>query len=459
MPLDNLSKLHTKDSLSKSHLFKESWQKDWLILFFVKIVLSVFLPFFSDEAYYWVWSKNLKLSYFDHPPFISWLFWLGNPLENILFAARIPAVILGHLTIWIWCAGIAKNYSSENKRKLFWILSVHTLVGFGSIVANPDIPFLFFWSLSVLFFIRSLEKQESFVWPALLGLSLGLGFSSKYLLALFAPLAIIYLMVSGKWKALRWQHVILPVILGAVFSAPVWIWNYQNDWLSFKFQVNHGLGKSWRPQWTSDFLLGTLLLLFPPFVYSFFKNKIYKQVQNFNVLLFVILILFFTYTTTGGSTELNWPLALYPSFFFVLVPYISSRLYKWFVGIFGLLGTVLIFFALFNPGKTLHPRLTEGALYKKIYQQSRNFTPLYTSTYQSASYFWFLTKEPTFKLRYASRPDEFDYMPNSQPSEETFYFLKEKYQTIPTQQLELFVFEKVADLENNFEVYKATKKK
>ena len=137
MPLDNLSKLHINS--------KEPWQKDWVILLFAKIFISVFLPFFSDEAYYWVWSKNLKLSYFDHPPFISWLFLIGSPLENLFFASRIPAVIMGHLTVWIWCAYIANQYSSENKRKLFWILSLHTLVGFGAFVANPDIPFLFFW--------------------------------------------------------------------------------------------------------------------------------------------------------------------------------------------------------------------------------------------------------------------------------------------------------------------------
>jgi 4-amino-4-deoxy-L-arabinose transferase-like glycosyltransferase len=439
-------------------LTKEPWQKDWLIVLFAKLILSVFLPFFSDEAYYWVWTKNLKLSYFDHPPIISWLFLLGRPLENILYASRIPTVILGHLTIWVWCAFIAKDYSSDNKRKLFWILSAHTLVGFGSLVANPDIPFLFFWSLSLLFFMRSLEKVESLIWPLLLGISLGFGFTSKYLLALFAPIAFLYLIISGKWRVLRWQHLLLPVLLGGIFSLPVWLWNYRNDWASFKFQMNHGLGKSWRPQWTLDFILGTAILLFPPFLYTFFKNKLYAKLKNFNLFTFSTLTLFFIYTTTGGSTELNWPLAIYPSFFFVVIPYLSSSSYKGFVYFFGLFGTLLMTVALLSPTKTLHPRLTEGALYRKILIQSQSYSPLYTSTYQSASYFWFLTKKPYYKLRFASRPDEFDSMVNSQPTEEVFYFLKERYQTVPAQQLELYTFEKVADLDNNFEVHKATKK-
>ncbi len=449
MPLANLSK----------SLINESWQKDWFLLLFIKLGVATFLPFFSDEAYYWVWSQNLKLSYFDHPPFISWLFLAGNPIENFYFAGRLPTVLMGHLTIWIWCAFIAKDFPPSNKRKLFWILSVHTLVGFGSLVANPDVPFLFFWSLSVLFFIKSLEKIDSKVWPILLGISLGLGFCSKYLLALFAPAALFYLFISGNWRKLKWAHLVLPVFFGALFSAPVWIWNYNSDWASFKFQIDHGLGKTWNLKWTSDFLLGTAFLLFPPFIYIYFKNKLYKSSADFNSILFSVLMVFFIYTTTGGDTELNWPLALYPSFFMMLVPYLDKPLYnKIYFGIFGGLGCILILFAMISPGRTPHSRLTEGGLYKKLYLRSENYSPLYTSTYQSASYFWFLAKKPFYKLRFSSRIDEFDNMSGSLPEEEIFYFLKEQYQVIPRQHLETYRFEKVADLDHNFEIYKAIKK-
>jgi 4-amino-4-deoxy-L-arabinose transferase-like glycosyltransferase len=449
VPLVSQFKLHTK----------EAWEKDWILFLFLKIVIAIFLPLFSDEAYYWTWSQNLKLSYFDHPPFISWLFFMGTPLENFYSAARIPAVILGHFTIWVWCGLIARNYSSVQKRQLFWLLNVHTLIGFGSFVANPDVPFLFFWSLSVYFFIRSVEKMDSLKYPLYLGIALGMGFDSKYLISLFVPLAFFYLVLTGKWKGLRWQHYLLPPLFGAAFSLPVWIWNFQNNWASFKFQMDHGLGKTWRPQWTGDFLLGTILLLFPPLVYLFFKKKVYRNFKDFNVFVFILLFLFFTYTTTGGPTELNWPLALYPSFFFILLPYLKrGPLFNSFVIFFGSFGILLLTYSFISPEKTLHPRLTEASLYKKIYAQSQPYSPLYTSTYQSASYFWFISKRPYFKLRYASRPDEFDLMANSQPQQDLFYYLKEQYQVFPPEQTLLFRFEKVADLDNNFEVYRVTRK-
>lgn len=279
-------------------------------------------------------------------------------------------------------------------------------------------------------------------------------------MALFVPIAFIFLIASGQWRKIRWNHVVLPIVFGALFSSPVIIWNYLNDWSSFKFQIDHGLGKPWNIRWTGDFLLGTLFLLFPPFVYLFFKNKVFNKFADFNVLAFLTLLFFFIYTTTGGDTELNWPLALYPSFFFAIVPWLTNKkLYLSFVVFFGAIGTALLVFALVGTTKSPHSRLTEGTLYKRIHAQSEPFKPLYTSNYQSASYLWFLSKAPVYKLRYSSRHDEFDLMPASDPKEEFFYFLKEGYQVIPPQQEIKFSFERVAVLDHNFEVYKAIKKK
>ena len=46
-----------------------------VLLFFTlfNIVSNGFIPFYSDETYYWTWSKKLALSYFDHPPMVAYL--------------------------------------------------------------------------------------------------------------------------------------------------------------------------------------------------------------------------------------------------------------------------------------------------------------------------------------------------------------------------------------------------
>ena len=43
-----------------------------------------------DEAYYWLWSKNLAFSYFDHPPLNAWAqAFISNFLNNNYFVIRV----------------------------------------------------------------------------------------------------------------------------------------------------------------------------------------------------------------------------------------------------------------------------------------------------------------------------------------------------------------------------------
>jgi len=54
---------------------------------------------------------------------------------------------------------------------------------------------------------------------------------------------LVYLGVGKKFSALRLQGVLLTIIIGAIASFPVIAWNAQNDWQSFKFQIDHGFGE------------------------------------------------------------------------------------------------------------------------------------------------------------------------------------------------------------------------
>ena len=65
--------------------------------------------FCGDEAEYWSWSRRLDWSYFSRGPLIAWVIRLGTELfgglslrltGSLMFAARLPAVLLGGLTAW-----------------------------------------------------------------------------------------------------------------------------------------------------------------------------------------------------------------------------------------------------------------------------------------------------------------------------------------------------------------------
>ena len=50
-----------------------------------------------DEAYYWLWSNRVALSYFDHPPLLAWVqaFLLSYYDSNYFAIRTLPIVSLG----------------------------------------------------------------------------------------------------------------------------------------------------------------------------------------------------------------------------------------------------------------------------------------------------------------------------------------------------------------------------
>ena len=63
---------------------------------FIFLFMAVPLP---DEAYYWLWAKNIDLSYFDHPPMMTWISCLFHYFEaEKAYFFRIPHIIFGTLT-------------------------------------------------------------------------------------------------------------------------------------------------------------------------------------------------------------------------------------------------------------------------------------------------------------------------------------------------------------------------
>src|SRR5215831_6721651 len=44
-----------------------------LALVFLRLVAAAYTPITFDEAYYWMWSKNLAGGYYDHPPMVAYV--------------------------------------------------------------------------------------------------------------------------------------------------------------------------------------------------------------------------------------------------------------------------------------------------------------------------------------------------------------------------------------------------
>ncbi|MFZ4403133.1 MAG: ArnT family glycosyltransferase [Pseudobdellovibrionaceae bacterium] len=419
------------------HLF---W-RIWFISLGIKILISYFFPLSPDEAYYWIWSKHLQLSYFDHPGMVAWLFKLGEPFETWGHLCRMPFLLLSHGTYYIWkqifqhldlnTTDTPKSFSSTD----IWLLLALSspITGFGGLVATPDIPLLFFWSCSLLAFIYLCTNPKSILTGILLGSFLGLGFCSKYHMVLFVPLAFIFIFI--KKIKIHIPTLIALILAGLLFSSPVLIWNYSNQFKSFLFQFNHGLSSNeFSYSWIMDYLFGTIILVSPIIFYWSFLN--FKK----NLLLAIFgfgPFVFFTFTSLRAHVELNWPSIAYPSIFALAILNKKSYRSLSYVSYFWIFIYTILFISFLNPQtRYLNTKLHEPFVFEKLKNLPLQYSPFYAGNYQLASSLSYFSKKDVLKLPQINRFDFFDELTRLPLKEQVFYLLKEDHVPVPQWMLE-----------------------
>lgn len=402
----------------------------WWCFLFLKMGLVSYAPQTADENYYWVWAQNLSLSYYDHPPFVAWLFKLGDFLPS--YAVKWPAVLLGQLALLLW-ASFLKNlgFRDEQIRQWFLLSVMAPLVGLTTMVLTPDLPLLFFFSLSIYAFERAL-KRESLKYYLLFGLSLGLGFTSKYHIVLILPCLLLYLFTSGDWRLVRWRYLPMVILLAILGAAPVLIWNYQNDWASFRFQFNHGIGKkAWKSIWPIEYVASVLILILP-FYWKTLWTASRLATQKLLLALSWPILLFFLTTSMRSKVEANWSQLAFLPLLSLLAYYDLSRwkartaLMIW----SACLAVLLWIWQLpWYPG--CPEKFCEPQRYQAVIEVSKLYQPFMASNYQMASYLWFQNKAPVFKLFDMSRRDYYDTFAQAKPIVPQFYLVKHEETEVP----------------------------
>lgn len=405
-----------------------SYDRAWWISLFIKLIISLtsLVPLSADEAYYWVWTQFPQWSYYDHPPFVSWLMHLGSALPESLL--RWPSLLLFHFAFLFWF-NILRPHFSE-KQIFFWFLICQfcPLLGLGSIIVTPDAPLFFFFSLSLFSFVRALKSQNLKDY-ALFGLSLGLGFLSKYTIVIAAGLFIFYLIRQKNWIHFKAKPLVAVLGLGILGSLPVIIWNWQNHFRSFSFQLNHGFNETqWDWTWPIAYLLGTYFLAGPINVRRAFRgldsNKLFK-----------VLVLggfgFFLISSFRAPVELNWPAVFYPALFALSIAGFKNHDIKQNLFYWVFIYTLLIVGATTGINPALQEKINEPFRAKSWAHLPFQYETLYASTYQLASLLWWNAGKPVYKLSGSSRHDLFDEVQSSKPQVKTFYLLKENGNNLP----------------------------
>ena len=204
----------------------------------VSLWLCVTMPVFSQEAYYWTYAQHPDLAYFDHPPMMAWLIWLGTAvLGDGALGIRLGTWLCGIGTAWLGMRLLLAMDAGPIAGRIWILLSVGIpALAVVRVLANPDPPLTFFMTLST--YAIYCARSGSGRWWLLAGAAAGAGLLSKYTAAFLLGSGLLLLVFDPDYRRqLRGPWIYLGVVMAAVVFSPVVIWNFGNDFESFRFQT------------------------------------------------------------------------------------------------------------------------------------------------------------------------------------------------------------------------------
>ena len=138
-------------------------RREGIVLFLFTLFTSIanrFIPLYSDETYYWLWSKKLAFSYFDHPPMVAYLIkattLFGDSAMEIRLAA--PFLMAGSAYLLYMLAKVI--FDERVAIYTFYIFLTSLIVQGASTIITPDVPLIFFWSLTLYTAYMYIEEGQ-----------------------------------------------------------------------------------------------------------------------------------------------------------------------------------------------------------------------------------------------------------------------------------------------------------
>jgi 4-amino-4-deoxy-L-arabinose transferase-like glycosyltransferase len=309
-----------------------------LALVVLRLVSAAWTPLTFDEAYYWMWSRNLAFGYYDHPPMVALVIRagtlilgdseLGVRLVSILLALPMSYAVYRAAAILFGGARLAANAAI--------LLNVTLMAAVGTLIVTPDAPLLVASSFALFFLAKVLETGRGAWWLAV-GAAVGCALVSKYTALLFGPAILIWLVVAPRQR--RWLITVWPY-LGAVVSfaifAPVILWNAEHQWVSFLKQISGRVRiNDFRPAFLAE-LAPTQIAFATPGVFilgamglhALFRRK--AGATSARVLIdamFWTIVAYFIWHALHARVEANWFAPVYPAF--AVAAAVAADLVSW----------------------------------------------------------------------------------------------------------------------------------
>jgi len=325
-------------------------KKIFLFILSISAIRLLIVPLFHlvpQEAYYWLYIQEPALGYFDHPPMCSYTIGIFTWLfGNHEFGVRFGMVLYSIGTMMITYFFTLDLFQKRNIARLaVYLLNGTIFFNITSLIATPDTPLLFFWSLTLYFLYKAVfveKKRFSYYW-IFTGLSAGFALQSKYTAGFILFSSLIFFLFSKRFRFyLFTPYPYISAFFAFVVFSPVIYWNYSNGWASFLFQsadrasgmVKLNLNYFFQLFFSQLYELGPLLfVVFSSGVIYLFKD-FYLKLKERMTFLFVFsipVIIFFIVISFTSLVKMNWLQPAYITLIIAVSYYfqkkISDKLY------------------------------------------------------------------------------------------------------------------------------------
>jgi membrane-associated phospholipid phosphatase len=224
----------------------------------------------EDEAYQWVWSKHLALSYYSKPPLIAYAQFLSTSLwGDTAFGVRFFSPLITAVMSLVTLRFFTREVNARAGFFLVLIVTATPLLAVGAVLMTVDPLSVLFWTAAMLAGWRAIQESGTTKNWAWVGLWMGLGFLSKYTeLIQWLSWVLVFILWAPARKHLRRAGPYIALLLNLVLALPVLIWNYQHQWITVEHVAETAdAGRRWHLtlRYLGDFFGAEAGLLNPVF--------------------------------------------------------------------------------------------------------------------------------------------------------------------------------------------------
>ena len=383
----------------------------WLLLGLMQAALTELQ---DDEAYYWLYGKFLDWGYFDHPPMIGLLVKSGYAFFQNELGVRFFPLLLNVLSLLI----IEKLIDKKDPFLFYTIALSIAVLQLSGFVAVPDIPLIFFTALFFLFFKRFIGSPN-IQNVVLLGLSMALLFYSKY----HAVLIVLFAIASRPRLFLQPRFYLSGIIALLLFLPHLW-WQYQHDWVSFRYHLFESNVNAYKFSFTTEYIIGQLLLPGPiagiillPAALLYKPATAIERAMKFTMLGIYI---FFLLSSFRGRVEANWTSPALVPLMVLSHQYLvqNFRWRNWLTRLLPITLLLVLFARIIMimdilPVKEIRKRYHSWKEWPAEMKARTSGLPVvFSNSYQRASKYWFYTGQPTYSQNhYQERRNNFNFWP------------------------------------------------